>query len=133
MLGPWIGLSFICFISGALLLADVYKAYHNIEPVYMENLFSKIDPFHSTTRRKKPLEQPSISTVTYRCNSFMYQGAKKWNLLSSTFKEAVSVEDFKVMIRTGNGNVVLKQIKANCPNIGRWSALLVILTQSPFQ
>ncbi len=84
-------------------MTEVYKAYRNIGPVYMENLFSKTVPFYST-RCTKPLEQPSSNTVTYGCNSFMYQGVKEWNLLRSVFKEAVSVEDFKVMIRTWNGN-----------------------------
>ena len=83
-------------------MTEVYKAYCNIGPVYMEKLFSKIDPLHGI-RCIKPLEQPSFNTVKYGCNSFMYQGAKEWNLLSSVFKEAVSVEDFKVMIRTWNG------------------------------
>ena len=67
----------------------------------MGYLFSKIDPFYNT-RYRKLLEQPSFNTVTYACNSFMYQGAKGRNILSSDFK-AVSVDDFKVMIRTWNG------------------------------
>ncbi len=69
----------------------------------MKNLFNKADQFYNT-RCVKPLEQPSsFNTITYGCNSFAYQSAKEWNLLGRVFKESLSVEDFKVIIRTWNG------------------------------
>ncbi len=68
----------------------------------MKHLFNKADQFYNT-RCVKPLEQPSFNTITYGCNSFTYQSAKEWNLLGRVFKEALSVEDFKVIIRTWNG------------------------------
>ncbi len=43
-------------------MTEVYKVYHNVGPVYMENLFNKADQF-SNTRCVKPLEQPSFNTI----------------------------------------------------------------------
>ncbi len=61
------------------MITEVYKAYHNIGPVYMENLLYRVDQFYNT-RCVKPLEQPSFNTVVYGCNSPTHQD--KWNLIS---------------------------------------------------
>ncbi len=45
------------------MMIEVYKVYHNIGPVYMENLFNKADQFYNT-RCIKPLEQLSFNTIT---------------------------------------------------------------------
>ncbi len=83
------------------IMIEVYKVYHNIGPVYMGIRFNKVDQFDNS-RCIKPLEQPSFNAIANGCNSFTYQGAKDWNPLSRVFKEAPSVADFKVMIRTYN-------------------------------
>ncbi len=84
------------------MMIEVYKVYHNIGSVYMESLFNKADPFYYT-RCVKPLEQLSFYIITYRYNFFTSQGTKEWNRLNRVFKKALSVEDFKVTIRTWNG------------------------------
>ncbi len=61
------------------MMTDVYKAYHNNGPVYMENpfnLFRKKDPLHGT-RCIKPLQQPSFNTVTYGRKSFFVSRCKR--------------------------------------------------------
>ncbi len=64
------------------MMTEVYKAYHNIGPIYGKPFFCKTVPFYST-RCIKPLEQLSFNTVTYGCNSFMCQNVKEWHLLRS--------------------------------------------------
>ena len=79
-----------------------YKFITILDLFILKILFNKADQF-TITRCVKPLEQPSINTITYVCNSFTYQSAKEWILLGRVFKEALIVEDFKLMIRTWNG------------------------------
>ncbi len=60
----------------------------------MESLFNKVNQTYNT-RCVKPSAQPSFNTITYGCNSFIYQGVKEGNVLNSVFKAQRSVEDFK--------------------------------------
>ncbi len=47
------------------MMIEVYKAYHNISPVYMEIFFKKVDQFYNTynTSCINPLEQPSFNVI----------------------------------------------------------------------
>ncbi len=49
----------LLYVERLRLMIEIYKVYHNIGPVHMEDLFNKADQFYNT-RCVKPLEQPSF-------------------------------------------------------------------------
>ncbi len=51
----------------------------------------------------KSLKQPRFNTVTYGRDSFSYQGAQEWNILYNFIKDAASLNGFKMLIKTWNG------------------------------
>ncbi len=61
------------------MMIEVCKIY-NIGPVYMGDLFNKVDHLYHS-RNVKSLQQPRFNSVTYERNSFNYQEAKGWNVL----------------------------------------------------
>ncbi len=54
--------------------------------------------------------QPSFNKITEGCNSFAYQGAKEWNLLSRAFKDALS--EVLNMLRLGYGSGMASSVTA---------------------
>ncbi len=44
-----------------------------------------------------------FNTVTYGRGSFSYQGAKQWNICDNFIKHAASLNDFKMVTKTWNG------------------------------
>ena len=84
------------------MMIEVYKIYHNIGPVYMGDLFNKVDQLYHS-RSVKSLQQPRFNSVTYGRDSFSYQGAKEWNVLDNFIKDAASLNDFKILIKAWNG------------------------------
>ncbi len=55
------------------------------------------------SRNVKSLKQPCFNTVTYGRDNFSYQGVKEWNILDNFIKDAASLNDFKMLIKTWNG------------------------------
>ncbi len=48
------------------MMIQVYKVHCNIGPVYIENLFNKVDQFYNT-RCIESLAQPYFNTIAYGC------------------------------------------------------------------
>ncbi len=71
------------------ILIEVYKAYFNIGPKYMCDIFKK--PNHIYSTRNKMLVQPTCLSFNNGIHSFRYEGARLWNLLDPHFKEVNSV------------------------------------------
>ena len=76
------------------ILYEVYKCTREINPSFMNELFSKIiHPYH--TRSGSMLTQPRASSIKYGINNFVFQGAKLWNSLPASAKGLENPYDFK--------------------------------------
>ena len=51
----------------------------------------------------KSLKQPRFNTVTFGRDFSSHQGAKEWNILDNFMKDAASLNDIKMLIKTWNG------------------------------
>ncbi len=54
-------------------------------------------------RSSKILKQPEYNGITYGLNSFRYKAPKVWNSLPNNIKEAVSLDQFKKLIKYWEG------------------------------
>ena len=58
---------------------------------------------HYDMRSSVRFVQPKCHSVTYGLRSFSYKGSKVWNDLPEQCKNAVSLTEFKMMIKSWNG------------------------------
>ena len=85
-----------------LLAIEVYKCVNNFNPEYLNEMFTKKNcPYD--LRDTCILERHKAYTTKYGLKSFRNYGAKIWNLLPNNCKSAVSLLDFKNMIKSWNG------------------------------
>ena len=83
------------------ILYEVYKCTREINPSFMNELFSKIiHPYH--TRSGSMLTQQRASSIKYG-NNFVFRCAKLWNSLPVSAKELENPYDFKSFIEEWNG------------------------------
>ncbi len=54
-------------------------------------------------RSSKIIKQPEFNGITYGLNSFRYNAQKVWNSLPNNIKEAVSLDQFKKLIKSWEG------------------------------
>ena len=84
-----------------LLAIEVYKCVNNFKPEYLNEMFAmKNCPYD--LRDTFISERPRAYTTKYGLKSFRNYGAKIWNLLPNNCKSAVSLLDFKNMIKPWN-------------------------------
>ncbi len=84
------------------IATEVYKVMNNIGPDYVKDIFNVKDNLYNM-RNTRPLIQPNYNTVTYGRNSIKYKGAMIWNKLPKDIKEALSLKQFKNMIKKWEG------------------------------
>ena len=84
------------------MAVEVYKSLHDIGPDYLKSLL-KVNECRYDLRSIKPLIQPKCNTVTYGLNSYSYKGPKIWNGLPNDIKSAITLDEFKDLIKTWNG------------------------------
>jgi hypothetical protein len=84
------------------LAIEVFKAMNHLTPSYISELFST--PSSTTnTRGEHKLCIPRTRTVKYGTHSLSYYGAFIWNGLSNNLKSAVSLAQFKNLIKSWDG------------------------------
>ena len=85
-----------------LLAGDVFKCVNKLNPVYLNEMFTiKKCPYDF--RDTSVLERSKSNTTRYGLKSFRNYGAKIWNLLPNNCNTAVSLGNFKNMIKSWNG------------------------------
>ena len=85
-----------------LLAIEVFKCVNKLNPEYLNEMFTmKKCPYNF--RDTSILERSKSNTTRYGLKSFRNYGAKIWNLLPNNCKSAVSLDDFKNMIKSWNG------------------------------
>ena len=76
------------------LAIEVYKCIKDINPKYLNDLFTKKTLFYDF-RDTEILVQPDFNTVKFGYRSFSYYGAKLWNSLPICLKQAENLMIFK--------------------------------------
>ena len=75
---------------------------NKLNPSYLHDIFQVKDISYNM-RDSSKLTQPKYNTKTHGYRSFKYLGAKLWNELPTQVKSAVSINEFKTLIKTWVG------------------------------
>ena len=76
---------------------ETFKSVKGLNPKYMGSLFSSsTTPY--CTRGGSKLLQPKVNTISFRINSFAYQGSKIWNNLPQGVKDTTCLIACKDLI-----------------------------------
>ena len=78
---------------------EIHKVVHGGTPPFVESLFKKRDSNYNL-RGAHSLSIPNFNTK----QSLRYQGPKLWNSLPENFKQTTTLKEFKVLIKTWNGD-----------------------------
>ena len=84
------------------LATEVYKAYNKLGPSYTNDLF-KPNSNDLGLRSINSVNLPRYKTVTYGRNSLRFTGAHIWNSLDIELRTAVSIKEFKTLIKNWDG------------------------------
>ena len=84
------------------LAIEVYKCINGINPKYLNDLFT-IKERKYQLRNVSIIYRDKVQTTNHGLKSFKDYGAKIWKSLPNSCKSAISVEDFKVLIKSWNG------------------------------
>ena len=85
------------------LAIEIYKCINGINPKYLNDLFT-IKERKYELRNVSIIDRDKVQTTYHGLKSFKDYGAKIWNSLPNSYKSAISVEDFKVLIKSWNGS-----------------------------
>ena len=83
------------------MLVEVYKAYYDMSPDYINKLFT----IKSTTYdlvRKQQLVLKRTRTKAYGQQTLTYQGSRLWNKLPNSLKAVNNINDFKTQLLNHN-------------------------------
>ena len=81
------------------LATEMYKEKSNIAPLPMQELFSEQINEHDL-RNKRCWEIPKVRTIGYGTETIRYREPKTWELLPTEIKEAKSLLEFKIKIKS---------------------------------
>ena len=84
------------------LAIEVYKCINGLNPKYLNDLFI-VKKCKYNLRDDSVINRNKVQTTNYGLKSFKDYGAKIWNVLPDCCKGAVSLDEFKVLIKSWNG------------------------------
>ncbi len=91
------------YISRIRIIAtEAYKAFNELSPKYLQDIIEKSNCDYNL-RSSSHLTQPKCNTVSYGLISFRYNGPKMWNSLPNYIKKAISLSEFKFLIKSWDG------------------------------
>ena len=80
------------------MAVEIYKILNGMDPKYLSPLFSQsITPYN--LRDENKLIQPLKRTTSFGIKSLAYYGAHLWNILPQDVKGAVTLKNFKTLLR----------------------------------
>ena len=85
------------------ITCEVFKTVNKLNPRYLHDLFECID--HEYNTRGTKLKIPNVKTVKCGQQTFSYQGAILWNVLTEEFKTCTSFKYFKRMVSEWQGPI----------------------------
>ena len=86
-----------------LLMIEVYKTIHRLNPKYLWDMFCE-KPLSYNLRAKTLLKLPKTYSVTYGTNSLHFKACLLWNSLPNDLKACSNLNDFKLKIKKWKGN-----------------------------
>ena len=84
------------------LSIEVYKITTLSGPPFLHDLYLKKETSYNL-RDNLQLKQPAYHSITYGKHSLRYEGAKLWNTLPLSMKEATTISQFKRLVYTWLG------------------------------
>ena len=84
------------------LAIEVYKCVNGLNPKYLNDLFT-VRKCKYDLRDDSLINRNKVSTTNHGLKSFKDYGAKIWNLLPESCKGAISLGEFKDLIKSWNG------------------------------
>ena len=84
------------------LAIEVYKCVNGLNPKYLNDLFT-IKECKYVLRDDSLINRIKVSMTNHGLKSFKDYGAKIWNLLPESCKGAISLGEFKDLIKCWNG------------------------------
>ena len=81
---------------------EIYKILKGMDPKYLLSLFSKSNVTYEMRDTHK-LIQPLKRTTGFGIKSFSYYGSHLWNMLPLDLKSAVTLSNFKTLIKKWSG------------------------------
>ena len=85
-------------INLQLLLTEIYKTVHNLNPTFMTQVFEDKDVSYNF-RKSNSLAWPKSKTTLYGIDTIRYIGQIPWQALPTEIKESQSLEIFKEKIK----------------------------------
>ena len=95
------------------LCTEIYKTLHNINPVYMNNLFYQSN-LRRSIRLKYNIETQKYNQVSFGKNSLRVLGPKIWNILPNDIRGSINLHVFKNNMKQWGGK--------NCPIMAKFFA-----------
>ena len=100
------------------LAIEMYKEKHNMSPLPVGQLFTKLDNIHNI-RNKGCWEMANVRTVNYGTETMRYRGPKVWDLIPSDIKESDTLLSFKAKIKKWKPQgCTCRLCKIYVPNLG---------------
>ena len=84
------------------LAIEVYRCVYGLNPKYLNDLFT-IKTCKYDLRDDSRIYRSKVLTTNHGLKSFKDYGAKIWNILPESCKGAISLVEFKVLIKSWNG------------------------------
>ena len=84
------------------MAVEIYKILNGMDPKYLSALFSKASTPYNL-RDDNKLIQPLKRTTTYEIKSLAYYGTHLWNTLPHDIKGALTLNNFKTLLRKWMG------------------------------
>jgi len=85
-------------INKRKLLTEVFKCLNNINPIFINDLFTKKNS-NFNLRNSNLLELNRTRTLSYGLKSIVYRGSRAWNELNPRLKAAKSLNEFKNLLK----------------------------------
>ena len=82
-----------------LLLCEIYKTIHCINPIFMQNIFHPKEVLYEL-RISNLLHLPRVKSVLHGTSCFAFRGRLLWNQLPDTLKTAPSLTAIKKALVT---------------------------------
>ena len=85
------------------ILIEVYKSINNLNPVYLNDLFTRVNSVHFPRGSVMGLSMPTTMTVSYGSHSIKHFGTILWNSLPFELQKAANINMFRNELLTWKG------------------------------
>ena len=85
------------------LATEIFKTFHSINPIYMNEIFQTNLSITRNIRSKNNLVTHRYNSVTYCRNSLRILGPTIWNHLPDEYKTAGALQTFESLLTQWNG------------------------------